>query len=95
MPLETMPWDIVDSLDTRDRIALYLEAVLDDGDPALVAAAIGDIVRAQGMNEVARKTGLSRETLHRTLSDEGSAQLAALISVLRALGVKLTVSDAA
>lgn len=95
MPLETMPWDIVDSLDTPERIALYLEAVLDDGDPALVAAAIGDIARAQGMNEVARKTGLSREILHRTLSDEGSAQLAALISVLQALGVKLTVSDAA
>lgn len=95
MPLETMPWDIVDSLDTPERIALYLEAVLDDGDPALVAAAIGDIARAQGMNEVARKTGLSRETLHRTLSDEGNSQLAALISVLRALGVRLTVSDAA
>ncbi|AWB24349.1 putative addiction module antidote protein [Methylobacterium currus] len=73
MPLETIPWDVVDSLDTPERIALCLEAVLDDGDPALVAAAIGDIARAQGMNEVARKAGLSRETLHETLSDEGNA----------------------
>lgn len=95
MPLETVPWDIVDSLDTPERIAFYLEAVLDDGDPALVATAIGDIVRAQGMTEVVRKTGLSRETLQRTLSDEGGTQLAILIAVLRALGLKLAVSDAA
>lgn len=92
MPLETIPWDVADDLDTPERIALYLEAVLDDGDPALVAAAIGDIARAQGMNEVARKAGLSRDALQRTFSDGGNAQLATLISVLKALGLKLTVS---
>ncbi|WP_083786696.1 addiction module antidote protein [Methylobacterium nodulans] len=69
MPLETLPWDITDSLVTPERIALYLEAVLEDGDPAPVAAAIGDVARARGMAQIAQQTGLSRETLYRTLSD--------------------------
>lgn len=92
MPLETVPWDIVDSLDTPERVALYLEAVLEEGDPALLAAALGDIARAQGMAQVARETGLSRETLYRTLSDKGNPQLTTLMAVLKALGLKLTVT---
>ena len=60
---ETRPWDIVDSLTDEDRIAAYLEAVLEDGDPELVAAAIGDIARAKGMTDMARRTGLGRQSL--------------------------------
>jgi len=94
MPLETVPWDIADSLDTPERVALYLEAVLEDGDPALVTAAIGDIARAQGMTQTAQRTGLSRESLYRTLSDKGNLQLTMLMAVLKALGLKLTVAPA-
>ncbi|MBK3398020.1 MULTISPECIES: addiction module antidote protein [Methylobacterium] len=92
MPLETVPWDIVDSLDTPERVALYLEAVLEEGDPALLAAALGDVARAQGMTQIAKETGLSRETLYRTLSDKGNPQLATLMAVLKSLGLKLTVA---
>ncbi|MGX7705319.1 addiction module antidote protein [Methylobacterium sp. Gmos1] len=92
MPLETVPWDVVDSLDTPERVALYLEAVLEEGDPVLLAAALGDIARAKGMAQVARETGLSRETLYRTLSDEGNPQLKTLMAVLKALGLKLAVA---
>ncbi|WP_288586097.1 addiction module antidote protein [uncultured Methylobacterium sp.] len=92
MPLETVPWDIADSLDTPERVALYLEAVLEEGDPALLAAALGDVARAQGMTQIAKETGLSRETLYRTLSDKGNPQLATLMAVLKALGLKLTVA---
>ena len=60
---ETRPWDIVDSLTDEDRIAAYLEAVLEDGDPKLVAAALGDIARAKGMTDMARRTGLGRQSL--------------------------------
>ena len=60
---ETRPWDIVDSLTDEDRIAAYLEAVLEDGDPELVAAALGDIARAKGMTDMARRTGLGRQSL--------------------------------
>ncbi|WP_298955822.1 addiction module antidote protein [uncultured Methylobacterium sp.] len=94
MPLETSPWDIVDSLDTPERVALYLEAVLDDGDPALLTAALGDVARAHGMAAIAQETGLSREILYRTLSDKGNPQLTTLMAVLKALGLKLTVAPA-
>ncbi|RVU17811.1 addiction module antidote protein [Methylobacterium oryzihabitans] len=94
MPLETSPWDIVDSLDTPERIALYLEAVLEDGDPALLTAALGDVARAHGMAAIAQETGLSRETLYRTLSDKENLQLTTLMAVLKALGLKLTVAPA-
>ena len=60
---ETRPWDIVDSLTDEDRIAAYLEAVLEDGDPELVAAALGNIARAKGMTDMARRTGLGRQSL--------------------------------
>ncbi|KMO10562.1 addiction module antitoxin [Methylobacterium indicum] len=92
MPLETVPWDIADSLDTPERVALYLEAVLEEGDPALLAAALGDIARTQGMAQIAQRTGLSRETLYRTLSDKGNPQLTTLMAVLKSLGLKLTVA---
>ncbi|KMO22523.1 addiction module antidote protein [Methylobacterium platani] len=95
MPLETVPWDITDSLDTPERVALYLEAVLEDGVPALLAAALGDIARAQGVAQIAQRTGLSRETLYRTLSDKGNPQLTTLMAVLKALGLKLTVAPVA
>ena len=52
MSAETRKWDIVDHLDTDERIALYLEAVFEDGDPTLIAAAIGDVARARGMSQV-------------------------------------------
>ncbi len=76
-------------------MALYLEAVLEDGDPALLAAALGDIARAQGMAQIAQRTGLSRETLYRTLSDKGNPQLTTLMAVLKALGLTLTVAPVA
>lgn len=94
MPPETVPWNVAGSLDTPERVALCLEAVLEDGDPALVAAAIGDIARAQGMTQIAQRTGLSRESLYRTLSDKGNPQLTTLMAVLKALGLKLTVAPA-
>lgn len=57
-------------------IAAYLEAALEDGDPALVAAALGDIARAKGMSEVARQTGLGRESLYKALSPDGNPEFA-------------------
>ena len=55
----TSRWDVVDNLDSDKRIAAYLEAALEDGDPQVVTAAIGDIARARGMMQLARETGLA------------------------------------
>lgn len=70
----TTPWDAAEHLETGEDMALYQEAALEEGDPALVAAALGDIVRAKGMSEIARETGLGRESLYKALSPEGNPE---------------------
>ncbi|MBL8549583.1 MAG: putative addiction module antidote protein [Hyphomonadaceae bacterium] len=89
MKVKTRPWDAAEQLDTPERIARYLEAAFEDGDPALIAAAIGDAARARGMTEVARETGLAREALYRALSKDGNPEFATVLRVLKALGVRL------
>ena len=88
---KTFRWDIVESLDGDQRIAAYLEAVLEDGDPGLVAAALGDIARAKGMTEIARQTGLGRESLYKALAAGGNPEFATVLKVMRALGLTLGV----
>lgn len=95
MPLETRAWDASEHLDTPEAIAAYLEAAFEDGDPALINAAIGDVAKAFGMTAIARETGLSRENLYRSLSADGHPEFATVLKVLRALGVRLTAAPAA
>ena len=87
--VKTMPWDAVEHLKSNEDMAAYLEAALEDGDPALVAAALGDIARAKGMSEIARETGLGRESLYKALSPEGNPEFATVLKVVRALGLRL------
>lgn len=89
--IKTRPWDVVEHLKTEEDITAYLEAVLDDGDPSLVSAALGDIARARGMTEIARETGLGRESLYKALSPAGNPEFATVIKVIRALGLSLHV----
>lgn len=82
-------WDVVEHLKTGEDMALYLEACLGEGDPALVAAALGDIARARGMSQVARDAGVSRESLYKSLSGEGNPEFATVMKVIKALGIEL------
>lgn len=86
---ETLPWDSAQHLETEADIAAYLDACLEDGDPALVTHALGVIARAHGMTQLARDTGLSRESLYKALSPEGNPEFATVLKVVRALGLKL------
>jgi probable addiction module antidote protein len=90
--LKTLPWDSAEHLKTGEDIANYLEAVFEDGDPALVAAALGDVARSKGMAKIARSTGLGRESLYKALSADGNPELATILKVMRALGLKLKVA---
>lgn len=90
--LETTPWSIQERLRTAEDVALYLEAVFEDGDPALIVAALGDIARSQGMSEVARKAGLGRQNLYKALAPEGHPEFATVLKVLQALDLRLTVT---
>jgi probable addiction module antidote protein len=84
-------FDVVDYLETEKDIAGYLTAVLEDGDPALFVAAIGDIARAKGMGEIARKSGVTREALYRALKIEARPRFETVAKVVHALGMKLAV----
>jgi probable addiction module antidote protein len=70
----------------------YLEAALQDGDPQLVAAALGDIARAKGMSQIARDAGLGTESLYKSLSSSGNPELATVLKMISALGLQLHVS---
>ena len=82
-------WDPAEHFETEEDMADYLEAALDEEDPTLVAAALGDIARAKGMTQIARETGLGRESLYKALSAEGNPEFATVLKVLRALGLRL------
>ncbi len=84
----TRPWDVAQYLASNDDMVAYLEEALEDGDARLVAAALGDIARARGMTEIARRTGLGRESLYKALSPDGNPELATVLKVLGALGLR-------
>jgi len=94
MEAATRLHDAADYLDSPEMIAAYLDAAFEDGDAAVINAAIGAVARAKGMTAIARETGLSRESLYRALSLEGRPEFATILKVLRALGVRLTASPA-
>ena len=85
----TRPWDAADFLENEEEIVVYLEAAFEDGDPQLIAAALGDIARSQGMTKVALKSGLGRESLYKALSPEGNPGFATVLKVVQALGLRL------
>ena len=82
-------WDPAEHLESDADMAAYLEAAFEEADPALIAAALGDIARAKGMSQIARETGLGRESLYKTLSADGNPEFATILKVVQALGFKL------
>lgn len=87
--VKTSVWDAAEHLKTKGDIEAYLEAALEENDPQLIAAALGDIARAKGMTQIARKTGMGRESLYKALSAEGNPELSTILKVVDALGLKL------
>ena len=90
-PTKTMPYDVASQLRTPEEMAAYLDAWLDEApeDAAGIARALGDIARAKGMTQVAKDAGLSRESLYRALSADGTPSFATVLKVARALGMQL------
>lgn len=66
-----------------------MEAAFEDGDPKVIVSMLGAVARSQGMTKVARKAGLARESLYKALSPDGNPELATVLKVINALGVKL------
>ena len=94
---KTTPYDVVDYLTTPEDCAAYLDACIAEsqGDPAFIARAIGDIARAKGMSELARATGMGRESLYKALSGQRNPEFGTILKVLKALGLELHTTVAA
>lgn len=86
---DTSRWDIAEHLESEEDMAKYLEAALEENDPTLIAAALGDIARAKGMSQIAKQAGLGRESLYKALSAEGNPEFATILRVIGALGLQL------
>ena len=88
--LKLRKWDSAEHLRTEEDIALYFEACMEEAgdDPAFIAKSLGVIARARGMSQLARDTGLGRESLYKALSGEGNPSFATILKVMRALGLR-------
>lgn len=86
---ELPEFDPAEYLKTEEDIAGYLSAILEDNDPALLAAALGDIARARGMTEIAKASGITREALYKALRPGAQPRFDTVARVCSALGVKL------
>lgn len=93
--IKTRPFDMANHLGSEEEITEYLRQVLEDNNPAELAGALGDIARARGMTQLARDTGLSRESLYKSLSGERAPSSETLFKVMHALGFKLTLAPIA
>lgn len=90
---EISDWDPVDFLNSDEAIVAYLEASFEDGDPKIIAVALGNIARAKGMSQIAKEAGITREALYKSLSEKGDPKLSTLIGVMKALGLRLSVTS--
>jgi len=91
---KTIPWDAAEYLNTEQETAAYLEAALEEGEPSLVAATLGDIARARGMTQLAKETGMGRESLYKALSPNGNPEFSTIMKVVQALGLRLHATSA-
>jgi len=90
--MNTSKFDIADYLDSKEMIAEYLNAVLEDGNNQDVINAIGYIAKAIGMTKIAEETGLSRPSLYKALSDGAKPQFGTIMKVLKAIGGQIKIN---
>lgn len=87
--LKLMPFDPAEYLTTPRALAIYMSEALETADPAYIMHALGVVARAKGMAEIARQTGLGRESLYKALREGGSPAFDTIIRVMRALGLSM------
>jgi len=96
-PIKLRKWDTVEYLKTEEDMVMYLQACMEEAgdDAAFIAKALGDIARAKGMSQLAKETGLGRESLYKALSGQGNPSFGTILKVVRALGMALQPQPAA
>jgi probable addiction module antidote protein len=91
---KTSAYDSAEYLDSNEAISAYMEEAFATDDPAFITKALGTIARARGMSQIAKKAGLSRESLYKALSAEGNPEFSTVVRVMHALGLKFLVATA-
>ena len=94
MTIKTTRFDVADFLDSEEAIQEYFRQVVEDGDPDEIVRALGHIARARGMTQLAKDTGLGRESLYDALSGGYNQRFDNIMRVTKALGLTLTVAQA-
>ncbi|HDN2510664.1 MULTISPECIES: addiction module antidote protein [Providencia] len=89
MAIKLKEYDIAEHLNSEEEIQLYLNEILEEGDPALVLSALGDIAKARNMSQLAKEVGMSREGLYKALSGQGNPTFTTIIKIVNSLGLKL------
>jgi probable addiction module antidote protein len=89
MITKTKTFDVAEFLEDEETIAEYLNMALEDPNPEMFLMAVRNIARARGMTQLARDTGLGRESLYKALSEGAKPRYDTILKVVRALGVKL------
>ncbi len=92
--VETRPFNIQNYLKTPEDRAAYLDAILENGDPSLIVAGLGEIARSVGVSEFACRAGLSREAIYKGLAPGGNPTRETIAKATKALGLRLTVTPA-
>ena len=88
-------FDAADYLDSEEVIAEYLNVALASEDPDLFLQAIADVAKARGMAQVAKETGLGRESLYKALAPGAKPRYDTVLKLIRALGVELHLTPVA
>ena len=83
-------YDPAAALDSPEAVEVFITDAFETGDASYIAKALGVVARAEGMSNIARQTGLSREQLYRSFSDDGNPTLKTVLSVMQAMGLSLT-----
>jgi probable addiction module antidote protein len=83
-------WDAAEYLESDEAIEVFMADAFESGDTGYIAHALGVVARAKGMSQIAKDTGLSREQLYRSFSDQGNPTLKTTLAVMRALGLEMT-----
>lgn len=87
-------FDASEYLDNEELIAEYLTAALEDENPDVFLAAVGNVAKARGMSAIAERTGLGRESLYKAMAPGAKPRYDTVLKVLQSLGVKISVSAA-
>lgn len=90
--METTRFDIADYLNSNEMIAEYLNSVLEEGDNDDIIIALGHIAKAIGMTKIAEKTGMSRPSLYKALSEGAKPQFSTIMKVLKAVGGQIQIN---